>query len=303
MNHPAKGARRIAALLAMTLAFLLVGSFALEYTARHALLRSPFRMSRVAHGNVHVDVVIIGNSRAVNLMTGDLKGRPTVFNAAYNGVAIDASLDLVKDYFQAGNTASTVLIEASMLVDQEPPCDLKPYWGVLPNLAEDARRLCPTDANAERVAPLTRYNGELLLRSLYYLVSHGDEQAWANDNPMTPSQCAAQPTLDQSAITRAKHPIDASKARPKVEALRGWLAAHGYHPRLVFVLAPYFPGPTVDPQVAMLRRTLDVILGHGNWIDLSAALPADCDMFADAWHLRPKGRAAVRERILQQVVR
>src|SRR5579863_2974140 len=90
--------------LTATIAFALL-SAALYETSLQALRHSVFRLSRIAGGAVHVDVLIVGNSRARDLVVGrspELK--PTVFNLAYNGLSREDTFAWLRIFFEQGNS-------------------------------------------------------------------------------------------------------------------------------------------------------------------------------------------------------
>src|ERR1700753_2821855 len=119
--------------LALSLVYALVFfglfSFALLWLSDYARDHSSFRLSRMTKGDIHVDVLVAGGSRGVNLITGrDAVHPPSVFNIAYNAQQYPSTLALIKSFFRRGNTAKLVLIDAAVFYTHDPNCEDKVYW-------------------------------------------------------------------------------------------------------------------------------------------------------------------------------
>ena len=189
----ATGWRSLAVSLVFAAAFFALFTVALLYASNYARDQSSFRFSRMAIGNIHVDVLVAGGSRGVNLITGrDSANPPSVFNIAYNAQQSPSTLALVKAFFRRGNTARIVMIDASVFYTHDPNCEDKVYWSLYPDLYEAQRNACSSDVMAARFFPLTAFSSEIFLRDLYYLFAkRNGDQDWANEVTLTRSNSIA----------------------------------------------------------------------------------------------------------------
>jgi hypothetical protein len=275
-------------------------SIALQVLCEYVLSITSFRFSRIAHGQVATDILVIGNSRGVNLMSGTgANFKPRVFNLAYNGLGRHASIALVKQFFSSGNKARYVVFEASSLWvwGDIANCELKTYWDELPMLKSASARGCPDDVVAARFLPLTIYNTELFLRVAYYgFVHRYTDQDWVNSYSMTSSMCTRLLTVGES----DDKPPDEKQipaARADVAELRSWMTNNAHGAKLVFINASYFSSPPLAQIIREYDSMSDRILGAGTYLDLSRVLSDNCREFADSGHLSDSGRAAIRQRI------
>jgi hypothetical protein len=289
--EPAR-ARSLAQALALTIGCFALLS-ALSYAAgAYVLTHSAFRYSRIAAGNIHVDVMVTGNSRGRDLLYGNVSGSsPTVINLAYNDLDRESAFEWIKTYFLRGNTASTVVIETSSLYSKQAKCDSKPYWVLYPNLYAAQRASCPADAASARYFPLTLFDSQQFLRALYYFAWHPEgDQTWGDSGTIPERLCAAVPLDGVYAFRDAAVGVDRSLLRRQIAQLEQWLASHGYQTRLVFVLAPFFANRSALPAIAQIEATNRDLLAGETSLSLATALGSDCSAFADSVHQGPEGR-------------
>jgi hypothetical protein len=295
--------RSLAISLVYAVAFFALFTFALLRVSDYARDHSSFRFSRMASGNVHVDVLVAGGSRGVNLTTGrDVKNPPSIFNIAYNAQQYPSTLALIKAFFRRGNTAKIVLIDASVFYTSDPNCEDKVYWSLYADLYEAQREACPADALAARLFPLTAFSSEIFLRDLYYLlVKRNGDQDWANDATLTPSLCR---NLDNAATSidasRAKT-MDVARNRRYIADLKRWLAANGHKVKVVFVLAPSLMRPHAAPFIHASEARAKALLAGEDFVDLANLLGNNCGLFADEVHLGPQGRKIILPTILKVI--
>jgi len=282
----------------------------LYYASAAALRHSSLRFSRIAAGTIHVDVLVAGNSRARDLLTGSepdgggaaREGRaaPSVFNLAYNGLSREDTFDWIETYFRQGNTATTTIIETSALYDNQQYCDSKPYWVVYPELAAAQRAGCVADARIGRYLPLTLFDSEQYLRALYYLgvKPHGD-QDWVDQYYIAPQLCAHLPLDSIYRFRTHAVELNVALARSEIAAFESWLASHGYHTHVVFALSPFLAAAASRAAIADMDRVDTTLLDGQDSVSLSTALGDDCSAFADSEHLGSKGRMRVRAMIFE----
>jgi hypothetical protein len=289
--------------MASLLIFLAMNA-ALWALCEFSIARSSLRFSKVADGGVDTDLVIIGNSRGVNLMAGTLeKTNLRVFNFGYNSLGRRSSIALAKQFFASGNRARYVIFETSALWmwGDVANCELKTYWRALPLLGHEGEERCRGDFLAGRYFPLTIYDTELFLRVIYYALIHRQtDQDWVNGYVMTDATCRHLRTVGDSRVVPPDTSL-VSATRADVADLRKWLAENAPGTKLVFVTAPYFDSPPFSAIVHQYIGLTDRILGKGTYLDLGTALGSDCRLFADFYHIIGAGRVAIRQRILDYV--
>lgn len=289
--------------LSATVVFFVVFSLLFYFVNIWVLTHSSFRFSRIARGDIHVDVLVVGNSRGVNLITGrGSDNPPTVFNLSYNGLGRAATFSWVKTFFHQGNTARIIVVEATTLFEDAPGCDSKPYWAVYPDLYEAASKNCWDDDATAKYFPLTMFNSEQYMRALYYLIvrPRGD-QDWADDYDIPDGLCARLP-VDRVELFRDKaRQVDVAAIRREIAELKQELSRSGYKGKLVFVLAPFFTNNRSMPAIAEIERVDATILGPGNSLSLATALGANCSDFADALHVGRNGRPKILLMLLKHM--
>jgi hypothetical protein len=286
------GGRSLIIALVATAAVFCLLSAVLYYASVAALKHSSFRFSRIARGNLHVDVLVAGNSRARDLLSGSDPGSsPSVFNLAYNGLSREDTLEWVKNFFRQGNSAKTVVIETTALYYEHHYCDSKTYWVLYPELFADQRAACPKDASSARYFPLTLFNSEQYLRALYYLIvrTQGD-QSWGDENAISERLCVRLPMENVEQFRADALRLDLRLVGAEIAELKAWLAKNAYPTQLVFVLAPFVAAPRALPAIADMQRIDEQLLGSQGNLSLASALGSDCSQFADAVHLGPAGR-------------
>ena len=292
------------ALTAVGIAFCLLTAL-LYYASAAALAHSTFRFSRIAAGDIHVDVLVAGNSRARDLLSGSEPGvaqrsSPSVFNLAYNNLSREDTIEWLKTYFRQGNSAHTVVIETSALYEDRHFCDSKPFWVVYPELRAAQRDACGADARSARYFPLTMFNSEQYLRALYYFAwnRHGD-QDWGDEYAIPQALCERLPLDNIYAFQKLALRVDIASVSREIAELKDWLASHGYRTRVVFVLAPFVAKPAALAAIADMDRTAQRLIGSEGNLSLSTALGGDCRDFADSEHIGPEGRGKVRALIFR----
>src|SRR3954463_6646537 len=89
---------------------------------RRLLLESQARFARLYHGGISADILVVGDSRAVNAVNPaaahNVTGQ-TVFNLGYNGMSTSIAEALVADYLDHNPAPKLVLMEVTSL--GQPP--------------------------------------------------------------------------------------------------------------------------------------------------------------------------------------
>lgn len=294
-HRPISG-KSLAKALAATIVVFVLLSMAIYYASIYVLVHSSFRFSRIAAGSIHVDILIVGNSRARDLVTGrGPENPPTVFNLAYNRFSREGAFAWIKLFFHQGNTAKTIVFETSTLYTDFDNCDGKPYWPLYPSLMTSARLVCPKDVEWARYFPLTTFNSEQFLRALYYFaIRRQGDQNWADDHEIPADVCSRLPLDDIYKFRDAATRREVSEVSRQISDLKQWLDRGGFRARLVFVLAPFFAEPRTLPGIEDMERINGKLLGAENNLSLATALGSDCGNFADAVHTARNGQVKTR---------
>jgi hypothetical protein len=264
---------------------------------------SSFRLSRMASGNNHVDALVAGGSRGVNLIVGrDAAHPPSVFNISYNAQQYPSTLALIKAFFRTGNTAKMVLIDAAVFYTHDPNCEDKVYWSVYRDLYDAQRADCASDAAAARFFPLTAFSSEMFLRDLYYsFVKRSGDQDWANETTLSPALCSQLDAKGAGTDAARAAKMDVARNLRDIAALKQWLAASGYKTKLVFVLAPTLMRPKAVPLIRSSEARAKALFAGEDFVDLAQVMGDHCQWYADEVHLSPEGRRVILPTILKVI--
>lgn len=159
-----------------------------SYGLGHVVKQSGFRFSKLYAGGLKADVLIFGDSRAVNAFYApDLEEQldQSVFHFGYNGMSTELGEVIFLDYLDYNAKPALVVFEVTNLsVSNGLLKDLKLYAGLSPRLRSVIER---DDSRLNTICSMThlyRYNCELFLRSLYYLGR--SDQGWINSGNIDP---------------------------------------------------------------------------------------------------------------------
>ncbi len=280
---------------ALIAAGFLIADRGLALVLARVVEASNIRFSALYRGGLTADVVVVGDSRAVNAFNAPMMAArlgKTVFNAGYNGISMVVAEALVADYFDHNQPPKHLLIEVTTLgTDNDVLKGLSPYMGESTRLHDLLAREAPVMAHALRVSHLYRYNNELFLRALYYL--RRSDQAWINQGAM------AEVQMQAPRARKATHPIPVDG--PGFVALQGILRLckrRGVQP--VLVISPYLPRYLANrPHWNQWVQTLAARLGADVPLhDYSQHLTEPAD-FADPIHINHRGSQKLLLAILQ----
>lgn len=256
-----------------------------------AVSRSQLRFSRLYSGRMTPEVLVLGNSRAVNTVYAPQLSKElslSVDSLAYNGVTVDIARALALDALDRGASPRWAIIEVTT-VQGEPAVlnDLRLYVRDSRRLRSLLRQNYPSTANASEVSWLFSKNSELLLRAAYY--ARKSDIGWINQYTISP---------DLVASTKAMPPVsfpDTTQANKILSELVETLEDRGV--RVCLVLAPY-----LDAYLEKIenfkewKSSVQQAVGGRPLLDLSRALTAQ-DMFADRIHSNAKGAGEATRRL------
>ena len=279
---------RIGALAALVFA----GDRALAALFDLGLPYSQFRYSVAARGGQPPNVLVLGDSRAVNgLYSPELERRAgvPVLNLAFNAMSTLVAEAVLRDYLERNAPPRIVVLEVTNVQQSQVLIDgLMCYWRLSPALAALADERSPASRRALRLLHTYAYNGEIPLRALYY-ARHPD-QDWINRYRISPA------LLEE---TRTEADFDLSALPENLEALGRIVAlARDRRITLRLVVVPYLPehwahARNRDAWLAEIRRAAG---SDARIWDYSSAV-ADPAQFADRVHLNDLGGAPFAARL------
>jgi hypothetical protein len=269
-----------------------------SYGLDQVVKQSGFRLSKLYSGGLNPDILIFGNSRAVNAFYApDLKDQldQSVFHLGYNGMSTELCEAIFLDYLDYNAKPALVVFEVTNLsVSNDLIKDLKLYAGLSPRLRSVIERDDPRLNTICSVSHLYRYNCELFLRSLYYLGK--SDQAWINSGNIDPDFAVSFiPTEEDQADEL--YPT----AGTNWDALQRVIKkcnSEGIELRLV--ASPYLPAfrnhlNDYEPWVNSFRSALtDPELFYDYSQGLSGSI-----YFADVLHINRKGSRALLDIMIQ----
>jgi hypothetical protein len=280
--------------LAILAACVFAGDRGLAALLGHALPHSQFRFSIAARGGQPANVLVLGDSRAVNGLYAPELARHVavpVLNLAYNGMSTVVAEALLRDYLERNAAPRVLVLEVTNVQQDDRLLDgLMCYWSFGPALAALADGRSPVNRRAARVLHLYAYNGEIPMRALFY--ARRSDQDWINRYRISEALLAE---------VRAEPDFELGARPENLDAL-GRIAelarAHGIALRLL--VTPYLPEHLAharnwDGWIARVRAAA----GDGARIwDYSRAV-SDPAQFADRLHLNERGGVPFAARLAE----
>ena len=247
------------------------------------VLRSQLRFSQLYRGGLSPDIVILGNSRAVNAFYSPRLSEETgvsVWNLGYNGMSTELAEAVFEDYLDLNEPPKLLVIEVTSVYSRhEALRDLRLYRRYSSRLRALDRRHDPKGAAVSRILHLFDFNNELFGRALYYQTR--SDQTWINRGRISPAVLATLDTLRAVEL----------QSRPEnVTALeRITRRANDAGTRVVLVVTPFLPAYVAKiVNYEEWTRTLSERLGGVYIWDFSAAV-SEVEAFADRIHLNQAG--------------
>jgi hypothetical protein len=280
-------------LIAVSVAF-----FALDRVCGIALQQlvkeSGFRFSKLYRGGFDADIVVLGNSRAVNaFFVPEMEKRlgQSVFHLGYNGMSTEVCEALFLDYLEHNTQPETLLLEVTNLhVSNGVLKDLKLFSGMSSRLQSLIERDEPSLSGACRITHLYQFNCELFQRVLFYLGK--SDRAWINSGQID-SVFAANYIPTQEEQDECLYLTDGLnwKALQRIETV---CYERGIELRLI--ASPYLPEFRqnlihYDEWVSHFRAELQQ---PNDFYDFTNTLDSS-DYYADVLHINRRGSDALLE--------
>lgn len=269
--------------VALLIGLIFTGDRLFSVGLKQLLLASEFRYSNLYAGRSRADVLIIGNSRALNCCYAPAiqqKYGISAINLAYNGLPMEMAAALIEDYYDLNVPPKILIIEATSLTHGNYSRDIYLYAAVSRRLRKLFEADLPNRYLTEKLFHLQTYNRETFLRVLYYL--RRSDQNWINRYRISPE------------IVRESHDMSTTtweNRKENINALMDVMSiANRFGTRVVIIVSPYLPG-YIDKVLnfdAWLTELRTLVGGQATVWDYSRAL-TDLDYFADRVHLNEDG--------------
>jgi hypothetical protein len=284
--------RRIAWIIIFPLIFL-AGDRVIAFLLDKVVLQSGFRFSILYRGGQQYDMLILGNSRGVNSFYApavqEATGRTTL-NLSYNGMSADLAEALFMDYLDRNRKPKLLILEISNVAHKSDLLtELKLYTTHSERLSKLFRKANPEAAFWAEASRVFQFNGEMFLRTLYYL--NASDQSWINRYRIGAAMVRSVREGQQDELGLLPENLDA--LRHIIETAR----QKGIAVRLV--IGPYLP---------QYRRHLSNLSG---WVKTVQSVATDVPIwdysmaveeaasFADRLHLNYDGSLLLLKRLRQ----
>ncbi|MBF0309872.1 MAG: hypothetical protein HQL56_10115 [Magnetococcales bacterium] len=291
-------------LLRLVLFVILLGGVAghLGYWAlRSLVVHSPFRVLVAYHAQEWIPpgsriTLFLGDSRIMGGISSPtingLAGRFAAFNLAFNGLDFYSATYLAEQFRRScGCRVERLVINIESLPYGEGAAlkglgipDLTQFLAAFdPELQGQLARSRPVFARILRVFPLLFFNNEYFWRSLYYWLSHRDDQSYANNYRLHLSEGMLRrsaSTLREVVLNRVvlEHYLDSLKK----EGIELIILRPPYHPafeRFTGGIEAYYRQPLA--AIDALRITT---------LDHASHFESREELFSDAFHLNADGQ-------------
>lgn len=280
-------------LIAVSCAFFVLDR-ACGIVLQQLVKESGFRFSKLYRGVLEADIVVLGNSRAVNaFFVPEMEKQlsQSVFHLGYNGMSTEVCEALFLDYLELNTQPEMLLLEVTNLhVSNGVLKDLKLFSGMSSRIQALIARDEPSLGAACRITHLYQFNCELFQRVLFYIGK--SDRAWINSGLIDPVFASNYvPTQEEQG--ECLYPTKGLnwEALQRIETV---CDERGIELRLI--ASPYLPEfrqnlTQYDEWVGQFRAELQQ---SNNFYDLTNVLESSHD-YADVLHINRRGSDALLE--------
>jgi hypothetical protein len=281
-------------LIGLLLAFLVIDRAASAVLDR-VIRQSEFRFSKIYRGGLDAEILVLGNSRAVNAFHAPTMEKELgvgVFNLGYNGMSMQLCESVFRDYLNHNDAPKVLLIEVTNLGDGNDHLkEQKMYRGLSRPLAALLRSEMPLIDGTCRLSRLYQYNCEMFLRCFHYM--NQSDQDWINNGKMTAGYAESleiEPWRIRNAITTD------GPGRPALQRILALCEEQGIEVKLI--ISPYFPkyAEALTDFAAWKTALQNQLPQPGILYDFSTSL-TDYRSFADILHINLAGSARLLEQM------
>ena len=265
---------------------------------------SPIRFSMIASGQIKTNILVLGNSRGVQLLRGEPKAEGyEIFNLAFDSLRRSDILTLGSEYFRRSNQANIVAIELTGLLADGARCQLKSFWNIIPELKANATEICKDDILYSKYFPLTAYNTQPFRRAASYLLADsGSDQMrkGAFKKSISDRICSDVPMTALNRFAKEARQVDIQEVMKDLNSFKSELKAISPSTRVVLILAPFVKTSQSISKVNAIIDATAPFENFGDYLDLAHLWPQGCAMFTDPIHLNVSGMKKVRHLLVKE---
>lgn len=270
---------------------VLLGDRLIAASVDKIVLTSQFRLSKLYRGDQTRELVVLGNSRGVNsIYAPDIQKYTglSIINLSYNGMSMQLSEALFLDYLEHNNPPKLLILEiTNLFVSDGLIKELKMYSRSSSRIRRLLEKSEPQLAFASHFSHIFSLNGEILLRTLYYL--NKSDQSWINRSEISPQLLESVKNME---------PVDLEVKHENIVSLQNIIkVAHKKGIDIRLFVSPYLPA-YVDKISNFSREieTIQKIIGKEKIWEYSKAVE-NVDGFADRVHLNYKGSKSLMNKL------
>lgn len=240
---------------------------------------SQFRYSRMYREEAAADILIIGNSKGLNLHIPSIEEATSqkAFSLCYNGMPIALATTLVQDYIDRYPKVKTVIIELCMvdLGEAELITEFNSYIQGSKRIDSLIKNTSKQAWISAKISHLYRFNNEVFQRAMFYRNRIDNDWTLGKTISNRMKQEAARVSIDFTG--------DSLKLQ-RIKMIADYCRERGVKVKLL--ITPFYPVVNLDKIDILKSRALNIT--GLPVLDYSQAITKD-EYFADMLHLNEKG--------------
>lgn len=261
------------------IAVAFAGDRLIGWYLQNQISQSQFRYSKMYRGEGSSDLLVVGNSRGLNVFlptVQELSGR-NAFSICYNGMPGNIAEVMTKDYLEKYPTTKTVFLEVCMaeMADAKLVPGFATYITNSPRI-DSLLKVESTDTwYGSKVSHIFRYNNEVSQRALYYM--NRSDNDWISERVISPTLIKEAPKYGMKFVADPKQ-------LQFIQHITKYCDSRGIEIKLL--IAPFYPGFKLDNR-EYFKDQIEALTGKPVH-DYSYNIK-DTFAFSDYFHLNEKG--------------
>jgi len=267
---------------AWIISFLLVvfaGDRLMGWYFKKQVSNSQFRYSKLYRGDATADIMVIGNSRGLNIYLPSIEALTAkkAISLCYNGMPGDLASVLTRDYIDRYPSVKTVIIELCMveMPDEQLLPGFASYMQYSPRIDSLIRSKFYQTWFTSKISHLYQYNNEVFQRAIYY--KNRSDNDWTSDRSMS------EKLVKEVGRYGMEFHADANQLQ-HIKTITDYCRSRSIEVKLV--IAPFFPGFVVK-NIDLLKSKTEMITGCKVY-DYSTVLQNSAS-FSDYLHMNVRG--------------
>ena len=257
----------------------IAGDRLLGWCLKKQVSESQFRYSKLYRGDANADILIIGNSRGLNiyLPTVEELTSKKAFSICYNGMPGNLASALTRDYIDRYPNVKTVIVELCMaeMGDEKLLPAFASYMQYSPRIDSLIRSKFYTNWCTSRISHIFQFNNEVFQRSLYYM-NHSDDN-WTANHSMS------KKLIQRKDWYAMEFRVDSMELQ-QIKSITDYCRNRSIEVKLV--IAPFFPGLAIK-NLELLKNKTEQITGFKVY-DYSGVVQ-NSEGFSDFLHMNLTG--------------